>query len=47
VLDRRRRARGVDGMDYDALDDDLASPLRDRNDPVDRARRLDDEDDIT
>jgi sec-independent protein translocase protein TatC len=27
VTDRRRRRRGVDGLDYEALDDDTASPL--------------------
>jgi sec-independent protein translocase protein TatC len=32
VLDRRRRSRGVDGVDYDALDDDAPSPLDDQDD---------------
>jgi sec-independent protein translocase protein TatC len=41
VLDRRRRQRGVDGLDYTSIDDDLASPLDDTPAP------LDDEDDIT
>lgn len=41
VLDKRRQARGVDGLNYDTLDDDLASPLDDHGSP------LDDEDDIT
>jgi sec-independent protein translocase protein TatC len=54
VLDKRRRRRGVDGLDYTTLDDDLpsrlddqAAPLDDGASPVDGARSLDDEDDIT
>jgi sec-independent protein translocase protein TatC len=54
VLDKRRRRRGVDGLDYSTLDDDLPSTLDDRAEPlddgasrVDGARPLDDEDDIT
>ena len=39
IIDRRRRRAGIDGLDYDALDDDSASPLDDRPD------RLDDADD--
>ena len=29
ILDKRRRQRGVDGIDYSTLDDDLASPVDD------------------
>jgi len=32
ALDKRRRQRGVDGVDYSSLDDDLASPLEDDDD---------------
>lgn len=32
ALDKRRRQRGVDGVDYSSLDDDLASPLDDDDD---------------
>jgi sec-independent protein translocase protein TatC len=55
VLDKRRRRREVDGLDYTTLDDDLpstmddaATPLDDRPEPVDDPgrHRLDD-DDIT
>jgi hypothetical protein len=46
-MDNRRRAEGIDGMDYAAIDDHLASPLDDQAVPVDRARPIDDEDDIT
>jgi sec-independent protein translocase protein TatC len=41
VMDKRKRARGVDGLDYDSLDDDSASPLDNS------ARPLDTDDDIT
>jgi sec-independent protein translocase protein TatC len=46
ILDRRRRRAGVDGVDYDAIDDDSASPI-DRDGPVGPARPVDDDDDIT
>jgi sec-independent protein translocase protein TatC len=55
ILDKRRRRREVDGLDYTTLDDDLpstmddaATPLDDRPEPVDDPgrHRLDD-DDIT
>jgi sec-independent protein translocase protein TatC len=42
ILDRRRRRAGVDGLNYDTLDDDAASPLDTQARPLD-----DDEDDIT
>jgi Twin arginine targeting (Tat) protein translocase TatC len=41
VLDKRRRERGVDGINYSALDDDLASSMDEHASPID------DEDDIT
>jgi sec-independent protein translocase protein TatC len=48
VLDKRRRERGVDGLDYSTLDDDDASTLNESATPLDtQARPLDDEDDIT
>lgn len=46
-LDRRRRRAGVDGLDYDAVGDDAASPLDDRPEGIARPGHLDDEDDIT
>jgi sec-independent protein translocase protein TatC len=46
-MDRRRRRAGVDGLDYDAIDDDAASPLDDRPESLSRPSRVDDEDDIT
>jgi sec-independent protein translocase protein TatC len=46
-MDRRRRRAGVDGLDYDAIDDDAASPLDDRPESPSRPSRVDDEDDIT
>lgn len=45
LLDRRRRARGVDGVDYDTLDDDLASPLDETSSAIDQAGPLDDDPD--
>lgn len=42
VLDKRRRERGVDGLDYTTLDDELPSPMNDGRSPLD-----DDDDDIT
>jgi len=56
ILDKRRRQRGVDGINYSTLDDDLASPVDDdAASPLDeRPTRLDDgpgsrpnDDDIT
>jgi sec-independent protein translocase protein TatC len=47
VLDRRRRRRGVDGLDYDTLDDDAPSPLDDSARPLDDSARPLDDDDIT
>jgi sec-independent protein translocase protein TatC len=35
LTDRRRRRAGIDGLDYAALDDDEASPLRDHPTPLD------------
>lgn len=35
VLDRRRRRAGVDGIDYDSLDDEAASPLDLKSVPLD------------
>ena len=42
ILDRRRRSACVDGLNYDTLDDDAASPLDTQPRPLD-----DDGDDIT
>jgi sec-independent protein translocase protein TatC len=55
ILDKRRRQRGVDGINYSTLDDDLASPVDDDAAPLDdRPAPLDDglgsrpnDDDIT
>lgn len=49
LMDRRRRSRGVDGLQYDDIDDDSAAPIDDRPGSIDQPRRLDaeDDDDIT
>ncbi|MGZ4589645.1 MAG: twin-arginine translocase subunit TatC [Actinomycetes bacterium] len=46
-LDRRRRRAEVDGLVYNSLDDDMASPLDDRPERIEQPSRLEDEDDIT
>ncbi|MGZ4597494.1 MAG: twin-arginine translocase subunit TatC [Actinomycetes bacterium] len=47
ILDRRRRRAEVDGLVYNSLDDDMASPLDDRPERIEQPSRLEDEDDIT
>lgn len=43
-MDRRRRRAGVDGVTYDDLDDETASPLDERPAPIDRPAPRDDDD---
>jgi sec-independent protein translocase protein TatC len=47
VLDKRRRERGVDGLDYSTLDDDDASTLNDSASPLDDSASPLDDDEIT